>query len=337
MRQRMMRCAGVFALGTAGCVVARGREPEPPRLLASGMWTGAATSPDDSAFSFAATISGRAMRLVVDYGSSVTALTDRTFDSLHLPRPYAKASRVQKMVRAPGVKPVFDSTASAVVQQGDTITQYWGDFEPFILDSLRLGTLLVRHVFLPGELSYATHGIDGVIGRDILSSYDVEFDGPGRAVRLYQRTLPDTSTGMPRWLPPGVRSSDCVHAAAEQTNLRFPVLVDGHPINATFGSGTGDATINLAEAYVLGLTPPNRRVRPDSASPLRAWVANDVVLRVGGSTLHAPNVWITDDKFIGDSSYRTTPSMLLGLAQFRDRTLFLSHSTGTVCIGPTRP
>ena len=109
-------------------------------------------------------------------------------------------------------------------------------------------------------------------------------------------------------------------------------MADGHPIDATFDSGTPDAIINWAEARVLGLTPESPRVHPDSTDPKWASVARDVVVRLGNDTLSSPRVWITDLKFSGATNHRTTPMMMLGVRQFRDRVLFMSHSSGTVCI-----
>lgn len=337
-------------------------------MVVSGTWTGWSRSPGDSGFTISGTINGRAFLLVVDYGSNTTAVTERALDSLRLPRPYANATRVRAIPLRPGVAPALDSTANATVQVADTIKQYWGDFEPTLLDSLRIGTSLQRHVYLPGAMASSIYSFDALIGRDMLSQFDVEFDGPGRAVRLYERSAPDSSARAPRWLPPGVTTGDCIRAALvrpqsvpspspsdtagmseaekreeldgmiaarrllEQIELRFPVVADGHPIDATFDSGTSEAIINWAEARVLGLTPASPRVRPDSADPAWVSVVNDVVLRVGSQTLPSPRVWIVDLKFSGAADYRTKPMMLLGVSQFRDRVLFMSHSTGTVCI-----
>lgn len=338
-----------------------------PALIASGALTASRIDPADSTFTISGTINGVPFPIVVDYGSNGTALTEHTFDALHLPHPYANATRKQKIVLRQGVDLVLDSTANAVVQVGDTITLYWGDFEPMLLDSLRIGTSLQPHMYLAGAMSSSIYAIDALIGRDVVSQFDIEFDGPGHTVRFYARPATDSSVHAPPWLPAGLRASDCLRAVvvgpnpipaiepsdtaslsaaekqqlfdgmaaarriANQIELKFPVTVDGHAIDATFDSGTPEPIINWAEARVLGITPSSPRIRPDSVDKW-AWEVSNVVVRLGGQALPSPRVWITDLKFSGDSSYKTKPMIFLGLRQFRDRVLFMSHSTGNVCV-----
>jgi hypothetical protein len=340
-----------------------------PSLVASGKWTG--WSPGDSGYVIPGTINGHRIDFVVDYGSNAVALTERAFVAAHLPIPYANATRVATSLRRPGVEPVLDSTANATTQVGDTIKQYWGNFEPLIVDSLRLGASLQRYVYLPGSMPSSVYSHEALIGRDVISQFDVEIDGRGGAIRFYERAPSDSSVHGPRWLPRGVTPSDCLSAIVvgprsmptpepddtaglsdaerreqangmvamrrlyDQIELQFPTLIDGKRIDATYDSGTSDAIINWAAARMLGLTPPNLRVRPDTAAPGTATIVGST-LRVGGHTLAAPEVFIADGKFVGGDGYLTKPMMLLGLRQFRDRVLFMSHSTGTICIGPVK-
>jgi hypothetical protein len=122
----------------------------------------------------------------------------------------------------------------------------------------------------------------------------------------------------------------------EQIELKVPTVIDGHSIDASFDSGTSDAIINWAAARAWGFTEKNPRVRPDSAQPALVSSVSGVVLRVGTQTLSAPVVWIADSKFSAEAEYKTKPMMLLGLRQFRDRVLFLSHSNGSICIGSAK-
>jgi hypothetical protein len=359
------------ALSLIGCLPVRASSA--PQVVATGTWIGWGETPDDSGFAIPGTLNGRPIAFVVDYGANGFLLTDRMYDSLRLPHLYANASRVEVIIRQPGVAPRLDSTANAIVQHNDTISEYWGDFEPQLADSLRIGKSLQRHILLGPELSYASLHIDAGIGRDMLSQFDVEFNGPARTIRLYERpgpSSPDSSVHSPRWLPPGLAATDCLPAvvigprpvptlgpadtaglsdaekrkiqdvlfAAQrmfaQRELKFPVVLEGHAFTATFDSGTRDAIVNAAAAQLLGFTSANPRVRMDPGDS--TLFASDVDMHVGVHTLASPRVWIADRKFQGEPDYETTPMMLLGLTQFRRRVLFMSHSTGAVCIGPPR-
>jgi hypothetical protein len=150
--------------------------------------------------------------LPVDYGANGSALTERALALLRLPDPFARATRVEKTLIRPGVKPVLDATANAYTQSGDTITQYWGDFDPLFIDSIRIGMSLQPHVMIPNAFSSTTYSFDALIGRDMISQFDVEFDGPARAVRFYQRYAAPKDSAPP-WLPRGLRAEDCTRAA----------------------------------------------------------------------------------------------------------------------------
>lgn len=366
-------CCAVFTIAFALISCRSDRSSISPPLVASGSWVGWGKTVDDSGYAIQGTLNGRPLAFVVDYGANGFLLSDRMHDSLGIPHSYANASRVQVIIQKPGVVPHIDSTANLVRQNGDSIVEYWGDFEPQILDSLRIGQSLQQHLLLGAELSYASLHLDAGIGRDILSQFDIVFDGPGREVRLYQKTqttVQDSTAHTPRWLPLGVAAKDCAPVAVSgpkpapsfspadtaglsdtekqkipetliaaqrmlgQIELKFPVVLEGHNFTANFDSGTRDAIMNSAPAKLLGFTSTNPRVQsaPDDSTPF----VRDVDLRVGAHKLASPLVWIADAKFQGEPAYATTPMMLVGVAQFRNRVLFMSHSTGTICIGPAQ-
>jgi hypothetical protein len=371
MRPRYRLASFVIALLAIACVPAR--MSNAPRVVASGAWIGWDKTTDDSGFTVPGTLNGRPFNFVVDYGANTLLLADQMYDSLGLPHLYANARRVEVIVRKPGIAARVDSTADAVVQHNDTITEYWGDFEPRLVDSLRIGTSLQQHILLTTELSYVSLHVSAGLGRDILSQFDVELDGPGRTIRLYEplaAAYSDTTKRRAPWLPRGLSATDCLPAVVvgpkpvptldpsdtagqspadqrktldllvavrrllEQRELRFPVTLENHPFSATFDSGTRDAIINAAAAKLLGFTSANPRVRADPEDS--TLFVSDADLHVGTRALAAPRLWIADTKFQGEPDYETTPMMLLGLAQFRNRVLFMSHSTGAICIGPAR-
>lgn len=365
------RAALIFVvLAASGCLTVR--TSSTPRLVASGTWVGWGETADDSGFAVPGMLNGRPLSLVVDYGSNALFVTRGMYDSLHLPQPFANATRVKAQAVKPGIAPTLDSTADFVVQRGDSVIEYWGHFERLVVDSLRMGTSLHRQV-LTGQVDYALLRFEGGLGREILSQFDINFDGSARTIRFYERSPPISPNSLPRvprWLPSGIRPADCASVAvvgpkplptlepadtaglseaerrkvlnlfiaaqrfAASLELTFPVVIENHAVTATFDSGTRDAIVNSAAAQLLGFTLANPRVRPDPGDS--TLFASDVDVRVGGHKLASPRVWISDVKFSGAAEYETKPMMILGLTQFRDRVLFMSHNTGTVCIGPPR-
>jgi hypothetical protein len=56
----------------------------------------------------------------------------------------------------------------------------------FVIPTVRLGEFEVRNV-LGNERHYSVYGLDGAIGLDLLSAFDLLIDYPGKALTLYRR------------------------------------------------------------------------------------------------------------------------------------------------------
>lgn len=283
--------------------------PGAPPIVAQGRLlafrTDSATGPREIDYRFAlpVLIHGQTLELAADLGATGSTLTDAAIDRIRIPHWYSAATRVDTLPWRNGVAPPRDSTASVTITHSDTTFQYFGDFEPsVVLDSLRAGTAREDSVVFAYESPAETmRPFDGLIGRDILSAFDLVFDLPARSLQLYARSNPPRPDARPSWLPRGVTAEDCVAAKVvrhmgmdstlddderkqiatapfkrmwNQEELQLPLLVNGHRLDGLFDSGNDMTIINWAEANALGITRASPSVRPYSSGSLIAFSFN---------------------------------------------------------------
>jgi hypothetical protein len=380
-------CAAV-ALAVAACPPSLHVATVGPPVVAEG--TLFPDADGDTLFGVPVMIHGHPFNFVLDHGSDASWISDAALDTLHRPARYANATRVVVLTRHhPGEVLAVDTTANEIIRAGDQVTEYWGDFPPVVLDSVRIGRSLQRDLHFPGALGSGLAPFHGLFGLDVMSQFDLEFDVTADKVRLYERvpTSRITHDAGPPWLPPGMSPRDCVAArimpleyktrvdsvlrkATQQAlaqgsdtgdaadarrdviaaigqqmwneeQMLLPVALNGDSILAEFDSGIDETIINWLEAARLGITRTSLDVHPRVEAftrfgqPDTSYIAN-VTLTIRGPrtlALSPTPIRITDTKFASPTSGPDSlPRVLIGLDQFRDHTLFLSYSTGSVCV-----
>ncbi len=329
----------------------------------------------DLRFALPVEMHGRTFRFMADHGASATIITDSTIVAVHLPHRFANASRADTIIRRPGSDARLDSTASFMVSRGDSIFEYWGDFEPWVIDSMRIAGSLQDNVLVASESpAAALYPFAGLVGRDMLSQFDLEFNLPAHTLRLYIRS--DAASHDPSWLPRGMSAADCIAGeviqhmgldttgmdASDSAEMRvnpgkriwnsqeilLPLVVNGRAIGGHFDSGSGETIMNWAAARLLGLNRASPAVtetgpgsvilfafHPDEQTKgldTLNYRAAGITLRLGTRTLPADTVLISDLSFRDFADAETKPLMLVGLRHFRDDLLFVSYSTGKICI-----
>jgi hypothetical protein len=229
-----------------------------------------------------------------------------------------------------------------------------------VLDELTIGTTVEHNI--PVELGGFHLGappgmppVIGLMGNHMLAHYDVLFDGPARRVRLYKPPTPrgggfsDSVSRHLAWFPAEMAPADCmplVHVGGVED--RYPGLdlrANGHAIVGTFDSGSSTTVMNVAAAKLLDIrqsSPHVHRVPDDSAGtypgagPQKVWVVTTgVVVTLGTRQLPDGPIYIfqTMNEIYGD---RTKPEFSVGTDLLRDRFLFISYSSGQVCLGGQR-
>ncbi len=375
----------------------------PPVLMAQGRFisdtTMGAAQPE---YVIDVTTHGRTFSLIVDQGTSQTSFAGSVLDSLDL--HHTAALKVDTLVRHGGVEPVPDTTATTFVVRGDTTFEFWelSDREE-VLDWLTLGASAQRRIAvaeLPSDIGAGIRPNSGLLGVDVISQFDVEYNAPGGWIRLYAPIRGAHRSNAPPWLPPGLKATDCTpadtvgvavmldppasaghgvptsadtlavidsmrHAGIYDQlvalqNFMIPITVNGHALRGIFDSGAYESLMDWRAARLSGLMPtanvsgdtsrlgcyrsrdftacyqPKHGGRVDDGA---IWEHDTTVFRIGRRVLSAPiavyEVWPFQYDWVLTSD---APHLNIGISAFRNRVLFLSYSTGMVCVsGPVQP
>jgi hypothetical protein len=303
-------------------------------------------------------------------------LTDAAIDRTGLKHWYTGAEKIDTTVMRPGVTLPADSTVEATLTRGDTVFRFWGVPDPEPLDSMRIGASRQDTVVFAMELPAGTlAGFDGLLGRDILSQFDLFFDLARGRLQLFQRTAGVAAGAPPPWLPAGLSRGDCVagrtrtHMSVdttgfgedgrrelarnplrrlwEQEEIQLPLVIDGKAIDAMFDSGAGSTDMNWVEARAIGFTRGAGNVHAYRSGGSRAIIRNaakldaaddsmfavaNVPVQLAGHAFAADTLLITDPDFADAANFQADPMINVGLHLLAGRKLFLSYSTGFVCV-----
>ncbi len=198
------------------------------------------------------------------------------------------------------------------------------------------GVKLERHTlthdtsFTVGTLPHSRVGgltVDGLLGRDFLSVFDLVVDVPRRLV-----TLMSVAGCGGRFLPWTGPYTAVAAASPMESALVLPVLVDGVPLRALLDTGAGVSLIAAPGMVRLGLTAA--QLRNDPGQVVNGLGPNTIAmqrhvfatLRVGAGTTAHPTLWV--------APVRLTPivDMLLGADWLADKTVWISYATKQVFV-----
>jgi len=164
--------------------------------------------------------------------------------------------------------------------------------------------------------------IDGLLGRDFLSLFDLDIDVPGRRITLYQ--VQDCSG---RFLPWQENYTAVPVTFPAENALVVPVTLDGTPMRALLDTGATASMVAAPGMFRLGLQMGH--LAGDRTSNVSG-VGSHIVtmhrhtfrsLEVAGQTTNAPVIWV--------EPVRLTPivDMLLGADWFAGRRVWVSFGT----------
>jgi hypothetical protein len=164
--------------------------------------------------------------------------------------------------------------------------------------------------------------IDGVLGRDFLSLFDLDLDVPGRRLTLYQEH--DCAGRFLPWQSP--YEAVPVTLPAENA-LIVPVTLDRTPLRALLDTGATSSLVAAPGIFRLGIQPASFASDPaDQVSGLGPHMVTMHRhtfrgLRVGGETTASPVIWI--------APVHLTPivDMLLGADWLATRRIWISFAT----------
>jgi hypothetical protein len=227
-------CACLVAASVAACAAPPppGSEACIPRPLAQlpvGYAGGAPVVP--------VRIDGQLVSMVLDLGAEFSLVSETAADRLHLPRD-------------PSALPIITGIGGTMMRWAAKARQ------------LQLGDLTVndkRMEVAPMTFGAAEQPVAGLIGLDILTKYDIDWDLPDRQVTLNAKS--GCEGPPPGWPSPAAPVSLGHPVMPENTvaGAKFILLqvrVDGRPITAMLDTGAGISLISPATAAVLEAPNP---------------------------------------------------------------------------------
>lgn len=135
--------------------------------------------------------------------------------------------------------------------------------------------------------------VDGLLGRDFLSVFDLEFD-----MAAYRLTLHDVQGCGGRFLPWTLPYAS-VPAETPMTHaLILPITLDGHRLTALLDTGASASMITLPGMIRLGLTPASLAGDPGSAARGVGRQTPEMrrhrfaSLQIGSFTQREPMLWV---------------------------------------------
>ncbi len=173
------------------------------------------------------TVNHTTLRLLLDTGDFVTALTPETAARLDLPESF------RPKLRMTGIGGAY---SAPVVEASDV--QY---LSAHVTD--------IPFAVLPPSGQPAAPGVDGLFGANFLSAYDVELDFAAGRMRFYDQPAGCRGFG-PGWAGPVTRLPA---ANAGRDLLLIPIRVNGTQFNALIDTGSEDTSITRRAALALGL------------------------------------------------------------------------------------
>lgn len=237
---------------------------------------------------------------VLDTGAGKTVVTPKLVVKLGL-----EEERAEREV----IRGIHGETENAVVN----------------VQSIAVGELHVADIqAIVLNLDHITHGnwhVDGILGMDFLSQFDVRLDFGANRVSFY-------SAASDR--------SNCVACPAGIDGIGFetidpgfivlPATVDATPVNAVLDTGSGHSGLNLKAATALGVALPSM---PAGAQAGHGFGLQTGPVRVGDTTvsertaLHVMDHPVTEALGLADQ-----PTMLMGTDQLKGRVVTICYGLG---------
>ncbi|HUB49013.1 MAG TPA: retropepsin-like aspartic protease [Acetobacteraceae bacterium] len=168
--------------------------------------------------------------------------------------------------------------------------------------SMTLGGMTLRQATLARDMSLtvgdlpgmgADMAVDGLLGRDFLSMFDLEFDMVARRLTLY-----DVRECSGRFLPWTSRYQAVAAAAPMQHAMVLPIALNGVRLTALLDTGASSSLVTLPGMIRLGLTQqalagdPAATVRGIGRQAPAMHQHRFASLQVGGETIPQPLVWV---------------------------------------------
>jgi predicted aspartyl protease len=250
---------------------------------------------------------GHSITLIVDTGAERTVLTPETAKQIGAQRP---AVEFQRRVR--GIA-------------GDLATQEV-ELRSFAAGEVSIPWRRVLVAPVKTGKVFPTP-LDGLLGSDVLSDFDVELDLSGHLIAFYQKQT--CQTAAPNWAGP---YSSVSTGLSPVGRFFFPVQLDGHQLTGTIDTGSQRTVLATSAARALGVTEAalsqdrSMTMQGVAGDPLPSRIHQFDRLELGTAVLRNPQIVVADLKL-------KEADLVLGVDLLSSRRLWLSYGSRRIFIG----
>jgi predicted aspartyl protease len=243
---------------------------------------------------------------ILDTGAERTVLTPEAAKQIHAQRP-----RIEFQRRVRGVR-------------GD-LASYEVELHSFAVGDVPIPWRRILVAPVRTAVVFPTP-LDGLLGADILSDFDVDIDLLGHLIGLYpKQTCP---TVAPTWAG---RYSSIPTGLSPGGHFFFPVQLDGHRLTATIDTGSQLTLITMASARAAGAS--EAALSRDRLTAMQG-VAGDPVashidrfgkLDLGGVIVRNPDIVVADIR-------SADAEIVLGMDFLSSRRFWLSYGSRRIFV-----
>jgi len=244
---------------------------------------------------------GAAVTLLLDTGAETTVLTPAVAQRIGAQRPRIE---FQRQMRGIGGSLQTDEVELRNLTLGGVAVPW---------RRVRVAPINTGNVF--------SGPLDGVLGADTLSSFDVDLDLPGHRMVLYaKQTCPDAT---PPWTEPYARIGT---GRSFGGHLFFPVQLDEHRIDAFIDTGAQHTVLSMKAASALGVTgaalarDQTITLHGAAAEQLSAHLHRFSQLQIGPQVVRNPELIVTDIR-LNDAD------IVLGIDFLRSQRIWMSYGS----------
>lgn len=172
--------------------------------------------------------------------------------------------------------------------------------------------------------------VEGILGVDVLSRYDVVIDVPGAAVTLFEEPVSHRDLG---FTEAGLE----FHAGIQPGFVQFKVMLEGESVAAVLDSAARIGTLNWHAAGLAGLSIDSESVKIKEGGSKgidgrgsESYTAPVSNICLGTRCFPAMDVKIADLPVFGVLGIADAPAMLVGAAFMADCPVLIAYSTETL-------
>lgn len=179
--------------------------------------------------------------------------------------------------------------------------------------------------------------IDGILGNDLMSRFDVRFDLPAGRLSLAPAGSLPRNACLDNAYPerqPGLQRFTFAHAGLEDGGQQTQAI-------AVIDTGAAQTVLNRAAARALGIADDDARLRRREAGTrglsehtVDTWLYALPVLRLGDQRLAAGEVRISALPVFTTLGLAEAPALILGVDALRDRRIDVLADAAGTCVGP---